>query len=128
MKYERSQNDQNDHNNQNNPNLSQTNNTPNENQQNQKSKIVAALLAFFFGCFGIHHFYLGNSKTGIIYLCISVPFFILCIVLSIVLIVFAGIGCLSFIPLPIWSLIEFIIVLATSDANFDAKYNQKHLA
>lgn len=31
-----------------------------------KSKILAALLAFFFGCYGIDQFYLGFTKTGII--------------------------------------------------------------
>lgn len=33
-----------------------------------KSRIVAALFAFFLGTFGAHHFYLGNSKKGVIYL------------------------------------------------------------
>ncbi len=29
----------------------------------KKNKIVAALLAFFFGGLGIHKFYLGKSRT-----------------------------------------------------------------
>lgn len=33
-----------------------------------KSRIVAALLALFLGGLGIHHFYLGNNKRGILYL------------------------------------------------------------
>jgi len=31
-----------------------------------KSKIAAALLCFFLGCFGIHRFYLGYTTIGII--------------------------------------------------------------
>ena len=33
-----------------------------------KSKIVALLLAFFLGGFGIHRFYVGKIGTGILYL------------------------------------------------------------
>lgn len=29
-----------------------------------KNKIVAAALAFFFGAFGVHNFYLGYTKRG----------------------------------------------------------------
>ena len=36
-----------------------------------KSKIVAALLAFFFGIFGAHNYYLGKHKIGLITLGIS---------------------------------------------------------
>jgi len=38
----------------------------------RKSKIAAGLLAIFLGSLGIHKFYLGFTKPGIIYLCISV--------------------------------------------------------
>ena len=34
----------------------------------QKSKVVAALLCFFLGGFGIHRFYTGHTVLGIIYL------------------------------------------------------------
>ena len=33
-----------------------------------KSRVVAALLAFFFGAFGVHKFYLGQTGWGILYL------------------------------------------------------------
>lgn len=33
-----------------------------------RNKVVAALLAFFLGGFGIHKFYLGENVAGIIYL------------------------------------------------------------
>ena len=36
-----------------------------------KQKLVAALLALFLGGLGIHHFYLGDNKKGIIYLAVN---------------------------------------------------------
>lgn len=36
-----------------------------------KSKGTAALLAFFLGGFGIHKFYLGSTKAGVLYLLFS---------------------------------------------------------
>ena len=65
-----------------------------------KNRITAALLAFFLGGFGIHHFYLGNTVRGIIYL----------------------IFCWTFIPALI-AFIEGILFLVQSDEKFDEKYN-----
>ena len=65
----------------------------------QKSKLVAVLLAFFLGSIGIHEFYLGYTKYGII---------------KIVLTVCTGVGG------SIWALIDFIRLLIGSihtDAN-----------
>ncbi len=45
-----------------------------------KSKIVAALLAFFLGGFGVHSFYMGNKKKGFIQLGATVLGIILLIV------------------------------------------------
>ncbi|BAM99085.1 hypothetical protein [Bacillus phage PM1] len=67
-----------------------------------KNKITAALLAFFFGGFGVHKFYL-NQGRGIWYL----------------------IFCWTFIPAVI-AFIEFIILLTMSDEVFDAKYNKRY--
>ncbi|RYY79030.1 MAG: TM2 domain-containing protein [Moraxellaceae bacterium] len=64
-----------------------------------KSRIVAAVLAFFLGGFGIHKFYLGQIGWGIIYLI----FF------------------WTFIP-AIAAFVEFIIYLCTSDEDFARKY------
>lgn len=36
----------------------------------QKSKVVAALLAFFLGGFGVHEFYLGKTGAGVAFLLI----------------------------------------------------------
>lgn len=65
----------------------------------QKSKLVAVLLAFFLGSIGIHDFYLGYTKYGII---------------KIILTVCTGVGG------GIWALIDFIRLLTGSlhtDAN-----------
>lgn len=43
------------------------NNTPGH-MGPQKSKMVAFLLAIFLGGLGIHHFYMGNSVRGLLYL------------------------------------------------------------
>lgn len=39
-----------------------------------KNKTVAAVLALFLGTLGIHKFYLGNTKMGLIYILISITF------------------------------------------------------
>ncbi len=65
-----------------------------------KSKLVAALLAFFLGAFGVHHFYLGNSKKGFIYLGLCVVF---------------GIS-------EILAIIDGISMLVSSEGVFIAKY------
>ena len=65
----------------------------------QKSKLVAVLLAFFLGAIGIHDFYLGYSKNGVI---------------KIILTVCTGFGG------AVWALIDFIRLLTGSldkDAN-----------
>lgn len=59
----------------------------------QKSKLVAVLLAFFLGSIGIHDFYLGYTKYGVI---------------KIILTVCTGIGG------GIWALIDFIRLLTGS--------------
>lgn len=72
-----------------------------------RNRIVAALLAFFLGVFGVHKFYLGKSKAGLIML--------LC----------GTIGWLLVLPglfASITAFIEFIIYLVTSDEDFDRRY------
>lgn len=64
----------------------------------QKSKLVAVLLAFFLGSIGIHDFYLGYNKYGVI---------------KIVLTCCTGVGG------AIWALVDFIRLL-TGSLNADA--------
>lgn len=40
--------------------------------ENRKSKVVAGVLAIFLGSLGIHHFYLGNTKKGVIALLVTI--------------------------------------------------------
>lgn len=42
-----------------------------EQKYSSKSRITAGVLAILFGSFGIHSFYLGNTKKGIIHLVLS---------------------------------------------------------
>lgn len=85
-----------------NPNFQQ----PNFSQQyqqpmytEQKSKIVAGLLALFFGGWGVHNFYLGNTSKAVIQIIVSL--------------VTCGIG-------SIWGMIEGILILCGS-INTDAQ-------
>ena len=67
--------------------------------QSSKNKVVAGLLAIFLGGVGVHKFYLGKIGQGVLYL----------------------LFCWTFIPAVI-GFFEGIIYLASSDANFEAKY------
>lgn len=69
-----------------------------------KNKLVAALLAFFLGGLGIHHFYLGSTTAGIIQLVASV---FTC----------GAAGLLAFV--------EFILLIVMSEQDFDRRYNQR---
>ncbi len=69
----------------------------------RKDRLVAALLAFFLGGFGVHHFYLGNVALGVLYL----------------------LFCWTFIP-AIISFIEGIVFLCTGPESFDSQYNTRH--
>lgn len=74
----------------------------------EKSRIVAAVLALFLGYLGLHKFYIGKKKAGIIMLIVSV------------------VGCiLAFVPTCIMSiiaLIEGVIYLMKSDEAFNDIY------
>jgi TM2 domain-containing membrane protein YozV len=74
----------------------------------EKSRIMAAVLAFFLGSFGVHKFYMGKKSAGIIML---VVFLLGWIALGIPSLI---IGLIAFI--------EFIIYLVKSDADFKAQY------
>ncbi|WP_158116586.1 TM2 domain-containing protein [Vibrio cincinnatiensis] len=71
-------------------------------------KIPAALLAFFLGVFGIHKFYLGYKKQGIIMLLLFLFGFILLGIPSMIIAIIA--------------FVEFIIYITKSDEDFDELY------
>jgi len=67
-----------------------------------KSKIVAGLLAFFIGGFGVHRFYLGEVGKGLFYAFFfwtGIPFII--------------------------AFIDFIVLLTMDDDLFNSKYNKE---
>ena len=67
-----------------------------------KDKNVAALLAFFLGAFGVHRFYLGQIGLGIFYILFFwISWFI--------------------------GLIDFIVLLAMDQKEFDFKYNRSFI-
>lgn len=70
-----------------------------------RNKIVAALLAFFLGVFGIHRFYLGRIGSGVVMLILTCTFFGLAIT-------------------GIWAFVDFLRYLIMSDAEFAARYQQ----
>ncbi len=69
-----------------------------------RNKTVAIILAFFMGWIGIHKFYLGKNVAGILYLVFS----------------------WTFIP-GVLAFFDFLGLLMTPDAVFDAQYNPQFL-
>lgn len=82
-----------------------------------KEKIVAALLAFFLGAWGIHWFYLDEQRKGKNYL-------IWCIVG--VLTSWLLIGLIPLIVLGILALVDCFKFLFMTDAEFNDTYNCKY--
>ena len=67
-----------------------------------KSKMIAGVLGIFFGCFGIHNFYLGYTKKAVLQLVIS----IIGLILSC-----NGIGIFIFFGAELWGLVEGVLIL-----------------
>lgn len=91
--------------NQNNTSITNTSNTGN----GISKRLVAALLAIFLGCLGVHKFYLGINKVGLIYLLVSI------------------LGSFLFIPtlvIGVFSLIDGVKYLMCSDEEFECVYVQ----
>lgn len=70
-----------------------------------RNKIVAALLAFFLGVFGVHRFYLGRIGSGVVMLLLT------CTIVGVAI---TG----------IWAFVDMLILLFMSDAEFAARYQQ----
>ena len=75
----------------------------------QKSHIVAALLAFFGGMFGMHKFYLGYNKAAFTMLAVTV---------------IGGIITLGLAGAVVWviAIIEGVIYLTKTQSEFDKVY------
>jgi len=83
-----------------------------------KKKGVAFVLAFFLGVFGVHRFYLGQRKLGMIYLTIFLVGFIHITTVN------HWDGPPLFIVTAIIAFIDSILFLAMPKEEFDAKYNR----
>lgn len=73
-----------------------------------KDKMIAGILGILLGYFGVHHFYLGSTTAGVIYLCVTL------------------FSCSALSPIPgVLGLIEGILLLMMSDDDFNARYNYR---
>ncbi|MCC8069509.1 MAG: TM2 domain-containing protein [Ruminococcus sp.] len=75
----------------------------------EKSKVAAGLFALFFGALGVHKFYLGYTREGIITLLVTIIGGILTV------------GIASFV-MGMIGLIEGILYLTKSDEDFKNTY------
>lgn len=82
-----------------------------------KKKGTTAVLAFLFGIFGVHRFYLGEKKKGIFYLALF--FFSLMITIEE--------GDPLIIAPAVLGFLDFILFLVKPKEEFDEKYNAKYL-
>jgi TM2 domain-containing membrane protein YozV len=73
-------------------------------QTRGKEKTVAGILGILLGGFGVHHFYLGSTTSGVIVLVATI--------------VTCGIGGLV-------GLVEGIMILIMSDEEFNQRYNYR---
>ncbi|MBR1943111.1 TM2 domain-containing protein, partial [bacterium] len=64
----------------------------NQAEQKEKSYIITLLLCLFFGCFGLHRFYTGYNKIGIMQLLLTI---------SIIGVLASG----------MWALIDLILII-----------------
>lgn len=85
-----------------------------------KSKVTAALLAFFFGIFGVHRFYLGQRFLGVLYfMFFSIGFIIM---------TDNGSGAPPFILIPaLIGFIDSVLLAVMPQEDFDERYNRKRL-
>ncbi|WP_147681231.1 NINE protein [Actinomyces ruminicola] len=100
-----------------------------------KSKAAAAVLAFFLGGLGIHNFYRGQVRKGVIHLCLVAAVVVLLVIGGVIIVantddfgytpdgpsaaagfsfIFAALVALGNC---IWALVEFIMILVSSDGS-----------
>ncbi len=99
-------------------------------QEEGKSQLVALLLAFFLGMWGVHNFYLGHKKKGMTQLLLSLG----ALVLYVVGIITAAIGIgailmllssLVWLAVWVWSIIDFVNILTGKLTPADGDYTDK---
>jgi len=78
-----------------------------------RNKIVAGILAIFLGTLGVHAFYIGNTKMGVIMLLGTIISFPLMLVV---------IGILTSSAIVLLALVQGILYLVASDSEFHNKY------
>lgn len=92
-----------------------------------QKKLIAGLLAIFLGSFGVHKFYLGMNNPGIMMLGLNIGSWIVALILGLLMFV-VGLGLtlplagLISSALGILGLVEGIIYLTKSDADFEREY------
>lgn len=92
-----------------------------------QKKLIAGLLAIFLGSFGVHKFYLGMNHPGMIMLGLNVGSWIVAFVLGFLMFI-VGLGLTLPIAamissaLGVLGLIEGILYLTKSDADFEREY------
>ena len=92
-----------------------------------QKKVIAGLLGIVLGSLGVHKFYLGMTTPGLIMLGVNVGVWILALVLGLITL---GFGLVVTVPLAalvssavaLLGLVEGIIYLTKSDADFDRDY------
>ncbi len=89
-----------------------------------KDKTIAAVLAFFLGTLGIHHFYLGNNSRGLSYI---ITYFALWFIYVIFGLVTFGVG--FSIPLPavmsVIPIIDFVHYLQDDNTKFEERIQRE---
>ncbi|GAA0510405.1 hypothetical protein GCM10008937_17840 [Deinococcus depolymerans] len=92
-----------------------------------QKKLIAGLLGIFLGSLGVHKFYLGNTTPGAIMLGVNVGVWIVAFLLGLLTL---GFGLVITLPLAalvssavgLLGLVEGIIYLTKSDADFGREY------
>ncbi|APT84671.1 hypothetical protein CAQU_05855 [Corynebacterium aquilae DSM 44791] len=69
--------------------------------QERKSKLIAVLLAFFLGSFGVHDFYAGYTMRGLIKLGLT----------TLSILTFGVLGILFGPVLTVWIIVDIIMIL-----------------
>lgn len=90
------------------------NEPPKTNNATITKYLVAGILGFFFGEFGVHNFITGKMTKGIIQIILSILSVILILLCTIPMYfspVFSIVGVLMFIGVKAWSFVESIIIL-----------------